>query len=128
MFIKKASKFLTPVLLIAVGFYAADATATATTTLSGLVSKSTESLGSILKIATACSYLAGFGLVIGSLFKFKAHKENPAQVELGKCVVQLIIGLALIFLPSIISIGGSAIGTTETGGLSGFTGATGKAT
>jgi len=125
MFIKKVSKILTPMLLVVIGFYALDAVAEDTVTLGGLVNTSTKSLGYILQIATACSYLAGFGLVIGALFKFKAHKENPAQVELGKCVVQLIVGLALIFLPTIISIGGDAMGTKTTGGLEGFTKAPG---
>jgi len=131
MFIKKVAKILTPILLVAIGFYAAVAVAGGTpagqgaagdfTNLGGLVYQTHESTGYILRIMTACSYLAGFGLVIGALFKFKAHKENPAQVELGKCVVQLVVGLALIFLPSIISIGGSAIGTSTTGGTTGFT-------
>lgn len=122
MFIKKASKILTPLMLIAIGFYAVDILAEQT--LGGIADKAAGNLASILKLVTGASYLAGFGLTIGALFKFKKHKENPQQTELSACIVMLIIGIALIFLPSIIGTGGATLGITSgagsIGGVSSF--------
>lgn len=122
MFIKKASKILTPLMLIAIGFYAVDILAEQT--IGGIADKAAGNLASILKLVTGASYLAGFGLTIGALFKFKKHKENPQQTELSACIVMLLIGIALIFLPSIIGTGGATLGITSgagsIGGVSSF--------
>jgi intracellular multiplication protein IcmD len=64
------------------------------------------SIGSLL-IATA--YIAGFILIIASIFKFKQHKDNPTQIPMGTPVALLIIGAVLVFLPSIIGPAGVTI-------------------
>ena len=83
----------------------------------------TLSMDNLVKLLTAGSYMAGFGLTIASLFKFKAHKEVQSQVQLGTCITMLVVGVCLIFLPSILSTGGATIfGTNGTAGnTSGFT-------
>lgn len=120
MFIKKATKVLMPLLMITVGFYAADALATGQS-IGDIAKTASTSLENVLKLVTGASYLAGFGLTIGSLFKFKAHKENPTQKPLGECIVVLIIGIALIFLPSLITTGGATLGVTSAGSIGGGT-------
>lgn len=112
MFIKKASKILTPLMLIAISFYAVDILAEQT--IGGIADKAAGNLASLLKLATGASYLAGFGLVIGALFRFKKHHESPqSQETLSSCIVMLIIGIALIFLPSVIGTGGATLGITS---------------
>ena len=70
-------------------------------------------MGSIDKLLTGSSYVVGFGILASSFFKFKQHKENPQQAPLSTCVVLLMIGICLVFLPSVISVGGSTIFGTE---------------
>lgn len=119
MLIKKAVKILTPLLLVAAGFYAAEVLAEGKS-IGDISAQATKSLTDVLRLVTGAAYLAGFGLTIGALFKFKKHKENPQQTELSACIVMLLIGIALIFLPSIISTGGATLGITSAGTISGI--------
>ena len=67
------------------------------------------SISSLIKLLTAGAYMGGFALTVASLFKFKQHKDNPQQVQLGTCIAMLLIGVSLIFLPSIITTGGETV-------------------
>ncbi len=69
----------------------------------------TGTFSNLAKLITAAAYVAGAGLTVTALFKFKQHKDNPQQVQLGTCVTILLIGVTLIFLPSIITVGGSTL-------------------
>lgn len=69
----------------------------------------TNTFENIVKLIAGASYIAGFVFSVVALFKFKQHKENPQQVQLGSCVVMLVVGICLVFLPSIIKIGGESI-------------------
>lgn len=69
----------------------------------------TGTFKSLGKLMISGAYLAGFGLSIASLFKFKQHKDNPQQAPLGTAITMLIVGIALIFLPSIIDPAGESI-------------------
>ena len=42
--------------------------------------------------------VAGTGLILGSLMRYKAHRENPIEVRLGTPIAMLIAGLALILI------------------------------
>jgi len=126
MFIKKATKILTPLLMIAIGFYAVDVLAAdgggTGKSLGDIAKTATTSLEGMLKLATGASYLAGFGLTIGALFKFKKHHDSPqSQETLSSCIVMLLVGIFLIFLPSLISTGGATLGITEKGDIGGIT-------
>ena len=125
---KKMFRFLVSVVVSALGFYIPYAFGTAANlgTVAGNVS---STLSSVIKLLTAGAYVAGFGLTVGALFKFKQHKDNPQQVQLGTCIAMLLVGVCLIFLPSIVSTGGatifgsSAVGSsTGEGTISGFGG------
>lgn len=91
-----------------------------------LASNVTGTMQSVGTLLGAASYVAGFGLTIAAIFKFKAHKDNPTQVPLGTPIALLAIGIALIFLPSVVTTGGQTIfGAARTGGSFSGTGVTG---
>lgn len=72
-----------------------------------------DSFSSLAKLITAGSYVAGMGFVLGAIFKFKAHKDNPTQIPIGTPIALLFIGAAMIFLPQIFSIGGATMFGSE---------------
>ena len=67
------------------------------------------------------AYMVGLIFVVFGLFKFKQHRDNPQQVQIGTCFTLVGIGVLLIFLPNLITQSGSTVfssGTTS-GGASG---------
>jgi hypothetical protein len=42
------------------------------------------------------SLISGLGLVISSIFEYRAHKDNPTQVPLQVAVLSLIAGLGFV--------------------------------
>lgn len=72
----------------------------------------TSTMGSLAQLITATSYIAGLGFAIGSILKFKQHKDNPTQIPIGTPVALLFVAAALLFLPSILeTAGGTLFGT-----------------
>jgi intracellular multiplication protein IcmD len=82
------------------------------------VSTSFKQIGALM---IAASYIAGFGLVCASMFKFKAHKDNPTQVPLSTAVALFAIGALLAFLPAILKPAGTTVfgDKATTGGFQG---------
>jgi len=120
MLSKKIMKSALSMCLGMMGFYITNALAA--NDIAGIANTITGSFESIGKLMTATAYLAGFGLTIASIFKFKQHKDNPQQTPMGIPITMLLVGIALIFLPNIISPAGTSIfGEGATTG--GFTGA-----
>jgi intracellular multiplication protein IcmD len=89
-----------------------------------------DSLGNVAKTVTGSfkdmgkmmvgiAYLGGFGFAIAAIFKFKQHKDNPTQIPLGTPIALLVIGIALIFLPGLIKVGGGTAGLKDAGGFGG---------
>ncbi|EKE01384.1 MAG: hypothetical protein ACD_21C00147G0003 [uncultured bacterium] len=110
MYSKKAIKVAMSVGISVLSFYVTYAVAAAASTDLGAVADNVIGvLDNVVKLLTAGSYMAGFGLTVASLFKFKQHKDNPQQVQLGTCITMLLVGVALIFLPSVLSTGGATI-------------------
>ena len=66
-------------------------------------------LSNIAQLITAGSYVAGMAFAIGAIAKFKAHKDNPTQIPVGTPIALLFIAAALIFSPTIFSIGGNTL-------------------
>lgn len=109
---------------VALGFYIADALAGGAANTSGIagIATTVENTFSVVgKMMAGGAYLTGFGLIIGSLFKFKQHKDNPQSVQMGTPITMLLIGVALAFLPSIIQPAGQSIfgGNATVGGFQG---------
>ncbi len=100
--------------LYSTGVFAADDLAGIATTITGTF----KSLGSLM---TGAAYVAGLGFTIAAIFKFKQHKDNPQQVQMGVPITMLLVGIALIFLPSIIQPAGKSI-FGEGAEVGGFTG------
>ena len=72
----------------------------------------------LLNVIVAVSYLAGAGFVVGAIFKFKAHKDNPTQVTVGAPVMLLFVGVGLLLFPSLIGLVTKSMGfTSGTGSL-----------
>jgi intracellular multiplication protein IcmD len=78
-------------------------------TLGGMASSITKSFGSLARLITAASYLAGLGFSIGAIMKFKMHKDNPTQVPIGTPVALVFIAAALLFLPTILGVTGQTM-------------------
>lgn len=65
-------------------------------------------IGSLAQLITTATYIAGFAFAVGSIIKFKQHKDNPTQPPISMPIVFLFVAAALIFLPAVFrSIGGT---------------------
>ncbi len=82
----------------------------------------TSNLTGIAKLITAGAYVAGFGFAVAAIVKFKAHKDNPTQVNISMPIALLVVAAALISLPAVFtSTGKTMFGTTSgVGKISGF--------
>lgn len=69
----------------------------------------------LLNVIVSISYLAGAGFIVGAIFKFKAHKDNPTQVTVGTPVMMLFVGIGLLFFPVLVQDVMKSIGFSSTG-------------
>ncbi|MDI1352282.1 MAG: type IV secretion protein IcmD [bacterium] len=83
--------------------------ASAAQTIGGMATKITSTFGSLAKLITAGSYLAGLGFSVGAIMKFKQHKDNPTQIPIGTPIALVFIAAALLFLPSILGVTGATM-------------------
>jgi intracellular multiplication protein IcmD len=116
-------KMLKKIILTAAGFacFGFAASAFALSGIGSIANNVTSNLGSIAKLITAGSYVAGMAFAVGAVVKFKAHKDNPTQVTIGMPIALLFVAAALIFIPSVFSSSGATLfgaGATQ-GGISG---------
>lgn len=77
--------------------------------LGAVASNITNTMTNVAKLITAASYVAGVGFALMGMLKFKAHKDQPAQVPLSQPIVLLAIAAGLVFLPSLITTAGSTV-------------------
>lgn len=70
-----------------------------------------KSFPQIVALLFGLSVVAGLSFAIAAIFKFKQHKDNPAQVTIGQPIGLLLLGAAVIWLPFILK----SIGYTITG-------------
>ena len=78
-------------------------------TLGGMAKSITGSFEDVSKLITAASYIGGLGMAIAAIVKFKAHKDNAAQVPIGQPIALVFIAAALLFLPDILSVTGQTM-------------------
>ncbi len=69
----------------------------------------TSAFGLLARLMTSGSYLIGFGFAVGALLQYKAHRENPSQVTLGKPIFLLFISLFFIFMPMLFLVSGNSV-------------------
>lgn len=91
--------------------------------IGGVAAKVTTNVGNIARLITAGSYVAGMAFVVGSIVKFKAHKENPTQIPIGTPIALLFVGAALIFVPTVFRVSGQTLfgASSEVSSISGLT-------
>ncbi len=92
--------------------------------IGGVAQQVASNLGSIAKLITAASYVAGMGFAVAAIVKFKAHKDNPTQITIGMPIALLFVAAALIFIPSVFGTAGATLfgGSGTVAGVSGVTG------
>ena len=86
-------------------------------TFGAMADDMTGQMGEFGSMLVAVAFVAGIGFVVVALFKFKQHKDNPTQVTIGTPAMLLFIGIFLIYLPNLITTGGSTVGYTSSAGL-----------
>lgn len=72
-------------------------------------------MGDFVKLIFAIAAVAGSGFLLVAFFKFKQHKDNPTQVQLGQPIALLLIGVGLIWLPFIAQETGKTVGANNNG-------------
>ncbi len=89
----------------------------ATQTLGGMASNVLTSFAAIGKLITAGSYIAGLAFSVGAIMKFKAHKDNPQQIQIGQPIGLILIAAALLFMPTLLeTLGATMFGSATTAG------------
>ena len=84
----------------------------------------TSTFVEVAQLITASSYVAGLGFAVGSILKFKAHKDNPQQITVGVPIALMFVAAALIFLPSMFDVAGGTLFGSAGGTSAGITGIT----
>jgi intracellular multiplication protein IcmD len=109
----RLGKLITLALISALGFYTHTVFADtgAAIGLADVAQNITNGMENLVKLITAASFVMGFGFAAAAILKFKAHKDNPAQIPIGTPIALLFIAGALIYLPSLYT----AIGETVFG-------------
>ncbi len=111
--------------LVSVGMIIfANEAAAAGGTIGTMATQITGSFAQLTKLITAMSYLAGLGFMVGSIIKFKAHKDQPAQIPIGQPIGLMLVAAALLFLPSILNMAGNTLFGASGGKTAGPTGMT----
>lgn len=97
--------------------------ALAAPTISGVVNNVTEAGSNLAKLITGIAYLGGLGFAMGSILKFKQHKDNPTQIPIGTPIALLLVAAALMFLPTVFRVAGNTVfgADAQSGGFSGVT-------
>lgn len=92
--------------------------------IGGMAESINSTFTAIASLIGGASYLFGLCFTTAGLFKFKQHRDNPQQVQLGSCFTLLGIGILLIFMPSLVTQAGETVfssgGTSAGAGGSSF--------
>lgn len=99
----------------AVTVWAWSASAWAQDSVGALAQKGAEDLLQTTGLISVVFYIVGAVLVGVGLLKIKRHSDQPQQVTLGSGLMWILIGVALIVAPFIISAVANTFGTTGTG-------------
>jgi len=94
--------------------------ASGTDTLGTMASQVTGTFEKIGKLITAGSYIAGLAFSVSAIMKFKQHKDNPTQIQIGQPISLVLIAAALLFMPTLLkSVGSTMFGSASTAGTKG---------
>ncbi len=76
-------------------------------------------LGAGNKMIVVLAYVSGLGFMMVSFFKFKQHKDNPAQNPVGNPLTMMLIGVLLMYIGNLSMPLGETLFGTEGGPASG---------
>lgn len=117
MFIKITQKILLLIINLSLIFFstvlfAADGSAgTSEQGLGAIFQNLSGSFPGFTSLIFQLSVIVGLCFAIAAIFKFKQHKDNPAQVTIGQPIGLLLLAGAVMWLPFVIK----TIGSTLTG-------------
>ena len=92
-----------------IGAQFAFADTTAPLSMGQVASQVTSNFGPVAQFLTASFYLLGLGFMGSAIFKFKAHKDNPTQIQIGTPIALTFIGAAFLFTPSLFGTAGQTL-------------------
>lgn len=88
-------------------------------TLGSMADSIHESLKQFEAVIGTGSYVVGLAFAIGAIMKFKQHKDNPSNIPIGTPIALLFVAVALVFLPSLISLTGTTMTLKKSAGQAG---------
>lgn len=119
---QQQKKVMSPLLMGFILLSMSTASFSASMTLGGVASNVIQSFAAIGKLITAGSYIAGLAFAVGAIMKFKQHKDNPTQIQIGQPIGLVIIAASLLFMPTVLeTLGATMFGTATTAGPGGTT-------
>lgn len=78
-------------------------------TISNIATNVIGTFTGVAKLITAGAYMAGLAFAVGSIMKFKQHKDNPTNIPIGTPIALLIIAVVLLFLPTVLGVTGASM-------------------
>jgi Ca2+/H+ antiporter len=87
-------------LLILFGTYflAVTCLAQSSQSLGGAIGNVLQPLGMLGQLIKVVCIIAGVGMLVGSLVRYKRHRQNPVEAPLSSCIMLFLTGLALLAL------------------------------
>ncbi|MCH8621271.1 hypothetical protein [Undibacterium sp. TS12] len=85
------------------------AQATSAQSIGDVAMNASKSINGVQVMIQGACYMAGVALAGGSMFKFKAHKDNPQQTPLSTPIVMLAVAAGLLYLPSLMTSAGQSL-------------------
>lgn len=100
-------------ILLLLPFITLNAVAEQASDLSSMVGQLQSQIATVVNLFGAVAFVAGIGFLLAGILKFKNFRDNPQQVPLSAPITYLIIGSLLVFLPSLVKIGGETMGVSS---------------
>ena len=70
-------------------------------TIGDVAANLTYQIADMHDLIIVTAYVAGFGFMMASMFKFKQHRDNPQQVPIGGGVALFVVAVLLVFMPAL---------------------------
>ena len=75
-----------------------------TPSLGGLSENATGPIAVVGSIAESACFVAGGAFILGTLVRYKEHRDNPTQVTWGQIITLFLLGVFFILLPFITGL------------------------
>lgn len=100
-------------LITAICFFWASATFAATQSAPISIGEAAQNLllpvGAFASIIYSMCYVLGAAFIMGSMIRFKEHRQNPSQTPISRPIAIFIFGLVFIVIPIIAKLSSSSI-------------------